>query len=40
MTRVLLGGRNREVPTVDRDAGGDADDDHWPDHDAACQRAC
>jgi len=28
MTRVLLGGRNREVPIVD----GDADDADWPDH--------
>jgi ATP-dependent 26S proteasome regulatory subunit len=32
MTRVLLGGRNREVPIVDG-ADDEALDDDWPDHD-------
>ena len=27
MTRVLLGGRNRKVPTVDGGADGEADDE-------------
>ena len=39
MTRVLLGGRNREVPIVDGDAPDQAPDDDWPDQDEPA-RAC
>ena len=37
MTRVLLGGRNREVPIVEGGADDEALDDDWPDHDASAR---
>ena len=39
MTRVLLGGRDLEVPIVVGDAGDEAPDDDWPDHDEPAERA-